>query len=492
MRTTGLKHKRRGLFFRLLLSIISGGLFIFAFPPFNLWLFAFFSLVPLIFAGKENDGKNFFFGLIAGLIFYSASFLWLSQLAGPLYLFLALYLSLYWGVFLYLVFALPEKNRIFIAGSLWFLLEIITSHLLTGFPWLSMGLSQWNCPYILKASSFIGIFGLSFLVITGNFTLFYSFRKTKILSWSFSVLCFIALVFSPLFTIPVSNNHKNYLNVLIIQPNINSSINTNYSHNIEKIKNLTSEELKKNKADIVIWPEGAYPDTITQNPELLDDLQTFTKKHSVGLILGSFTGNDKIYNSALLIEGERIQTHNKTHLAPYGEFIPGGRLKIISSLFEKLAGYIPYIEQSSELTPFSFKDINLGVLICFENIFPEISNSLIEKEMGIFIVITNDSWFGYSAGPYQHFAHNSIRAVETGRYFIISALSGISGIVAPDGTVKAIVKDNGESLYVNGSVFYAVPVLQNKTIYTITGDIPMFLLSVLFIGVAICRTRQKK
>lgn len=482
-----MKNKGIGFPFRFFLSIISGILVSFAFPPFNIWQLAFFSFIPLFIAGKENDGKNFFFGLIAGFCFYSISFFWLYQLAGPVYLLLALYLSLYWGIFLYLVFTLPESGRIFTAGSIWFLLELIMSYLLTGFPWLLLGLSQWNNPYMIKLAGISGIYGISFMVIIGNFTVLYSLRKRYLISWCISVTLFILLMFIPFYTFSKVEKSGQNLKIMVVQPNI-GVFTRNPDRDIELVKNLTLKYLQKERVDIIIWPEGVYPDIITD--DIIDDLKKFTGQFHTGLILGTFTGDEEeMYNSAIMIEKEDIQIYNKTHLVPYGEFIPAGRIKVISHIFEKIAGYIPYVKKGNKLSPFSFKDKKAGILICFENIFPDITRALTEKEIEIFIVITNDAWFGNSAGPYQHFAHNSIRAVETGRYFIQSSLTGISGIISPEGKVEKIVKKGKNYLFVDGVIVYDVPLMQGKTLYSIFGNIPLFMISIIFTGAVICRKK---
>ncbi|MCM8762551.1 MAG: apolipoprotein N-acyltransferase [Candidatus Omnitrophica bacterium] len=483
-----MKNKRSGLSFRFFLSIMSGILFVFAFPPFDIWQLAFLSLVPLLMAAKEDDGKNFFLGVISGFLFYSISFSWLYRLAGPIYFLIALYLSIYWGIFLYLIFGLPERGRIFTAGAVWFLLEIIVSYLLTGFPWLLLGLSQWKNPYLIKMAGMTGIYGLSFLVILGNFTILYSFRKRYLLSWIISLAVFAAVIFFPLSSFSSLHYGEN-LKIMVVQPNIDT-LNRSSVKDIEKIKAITLEYIRKEKVDIIIWPEGIYPDIITS--DIIDDLKKFTLQLNTGLILGTFTEQDgKMYNSAILIEGEDIQIYNKTHLVPYGEFIPGGRMKAINRIFERMAGYIPHLKRGSELTPFSFRDKKIGVLVCFENIFPEITATLTEEDAGVFIVITNDGWFGNSSGPYQHFAHNSIRAVETGRYFVQSSLTGISGVVSPDGTVEDIVNSDGNFLFVDGVSVCNIPMIKGKTFYSSFGDIPLFILSVLITGVAICKKTWK-
>ncbi|MCX8082157.1 MAG: apolipoprotein N-acyltransferase [bacterium] len=484
-----MKNKSTGFSLRLILSLTSGILFIFAFPPFNLWQIAFFSLIPLLIASREKDSKNFLIGLIGGFTFYSISFFWLYKLAGPVYLFLALYLSIYWGLFLYLIFVLPATGRIFTAGALWFFLEIIISYLLTGFPWLLAGLSQWNNSYLIKLAGIFGIYGLSFIVISGNFTIFYSFQKRHFVSWSISVIIFVTLFFSHFPQSLSTKNKGETLKVMVVQPNIDS-FHRNPEKDIEKAKTMTIEYLKKEKVDVIVWPEGIYPDIIIQNIDIINDLKKITKKYNVGIILGTFTGNDKeIFNSALLIEGENIQIYNKTHLVPYGEFIPGGRMKVITRIFEKMAGYIPYIKQGSELVPLSFRDRKIGVLICFENIFPYITATLTENEAELFVVITNDGWSKISTGPYQHFIHNPIRAVETGRYFIQSSLTGISGIISKNGSVENILSRSGSYLFIDGVIIQNIPVVQGKTLYSSFRDIPLFVLSVLITGLSICRKK---
>ncbi len=486
-----MKTDRKKSFFFSLILTIAGGIFLsYAFPPFDRWQFAFFALVPLLYAASGSSFKNFLFGTAAGFFFYAFSFSWLYNVAGPVYLLLAFYLSLFWGLFLYLVFALPEKGRIFTAASVWFLLEIIVSNLLTGFPWLLMGLSQWSNTAFLKIAGLSGIYGISFLLVLANFAVFYSFRKRHFWSWLAAAVVLAAAFLLPE-NIPYGKTIRSgTLSVMIIQPNLNSAEGRAIYSDLNATGILTIENLQNGKPDIVIWPESIFPDDIGAEPEIMDGLKALTEEHAFALILGAFTssGGD-FYNSALFVDRDKIRVYRKNHLAPYGEFIPGGRCLIIRNVFEKIAGYIPEVKHGRELAVFDVKGAKVAPLICFENIFPEMTCDFAREEAKVFAVITNDSWFGMSAGPYQHFAHNALRAAETGKYFIQCSITGISGVVSPSGISEAVVEKDGKKLFIEGVMFYDVPLIQGKTPYAQAGDIPLFILSLLFTGAALCRRK---
>lgn len=484
--------RKKSFFLCLSLSIAGGIILSFAVPPSVRWQIAFFALIPLLLSAEENSGKNFLFGMTAGFFFYAITLFWLYNVAGPIYLLLALYLSVYWGVFLYLVFALPEKGRIFTAAFIWCLLEIIMSGLLTGFPWLLLGISQWQNARILKIAGLFGIYGISFLLVLGNLTVFYALRKRYVVSFLVSVLIFTAVFFLPSEIIYGKIDNAGVLEVMLVQPNIDASLEENPYTTLKTVESVTFENLKNNKPDIVIWPEGSFPDNIDEYPDVLDGLKLLTEEQGFCLVLGTFSSADGgIYNSAFLVKGDNVQTYKKIRLVPYGEFILGGRYRFIRNVFEGIADYIPATKHGTELTLFTVDgEKKIAPLICFENVFPGMAGDFVRAGGELFVVITNDSWFGRSAGPHQHFAHNVIRAAETGRCFVQGSLTGISGVVSPVGVIENVVRKNGEKLFVNGGLFHNVPLVRGKTFYTQTGDVPLFMLSVIFTGVILCRRKR--
>lgn len=481
--------RKKSFLFCFSLSVATGIILSFSFPPSGRWYIAFFAIIPLLFSAEEKSWRNFLSGLIAGFVFYAITLSWLYNVAGVVYLLLALYLSIYWGIFLYLIFVLPEKGRVFTSAFIWYLLEIVVSGLLTGFPWSLLGTSQWQNRYLLKVAGLSGVYGISFLVILANLVFFYVFRKRYIVSSLISVIIFIGVFSLPGDTIYRSVTHTGFLNVMIVQPNIDASLQENPYTILKTIELLTFENFPERRQDIVIWPEGIFPDDIEEYPDVLEGLKAISKSNDFYLMLGTFTGTEKgVYNSALMVKGGEVQVYRKNHLVPYGEFILGARFRVIKNIYENIAGYIPTITPGNALTIFTMdRDRKIAPLICFENIFPEMARDYVRAGGEVFIVITNDSWFGRSVGPYQHFAHNVIRAAETGRYFVQSSLSGVSGVVSPFGTIEDTVQQNGEKLFVKGVLNTSIPLFDGETLYSQVGDIPLFILSVIFMGVILCR-----
>jgi len=485
--------RRKNLFFSLSCSIATGIILSFAFPPSATWQIAFLAMIPLLISAGEDSWRNLLSGITAGFVFYVIVLSWLYNVAGPIYLLLALYLSVYWGVFLYLVFALPEKGRIFTAAFVWCLLEIIMSGLLTGFPWLLLGVSQWQNGRILKIAGLCGTYGISFVIVLVNLTVFYAFRKRYVVSFFVSAIVLIGICFLPGQAVYHRISSTGSLNIMVIQPDIDASIEENPYTTLKVVEAVMFENMEKDRRpDIVIWPEGSFPDNIDEYSDVLDGLKTLCKENDFRLILGTFTGTEKaVYNSSLLVGGDSIQVYRKNRLVPYGEFILGGRCRVIRNIYEKIAEYIPVTIPGRELTLFTLGgNKKIAPLICFENVFPDMAGGYVREGGELFVVITNDSWFGRSAGPCQHFAHNALRAAETGRYFVQGSLSGISGVVSPAGVVENTIRQNGEELFVKGALYAAVPLVCGETFYSQTGDIPLFILSVIFTGVILCRHRR--
>lgn len=467
------------------MCILSPVLLYFSFPPFKFWYFALFSFIPVFLICKNNSFLHFFYGLLSGLVFYSLSLYWLKSVAGQIYLLLCFYLSIYWAIFLYLVFSFDIKKIIFLGGCIWVFLEIIVSNFLTGFPWLLLGLSQYCNPYILKIAKFTGIYGISFLVIAFNLFLFTLIKKNFSLQNLFFILFLIFLFL--IYKLPERKISKGNLNILLIQPNIiPSEIST--IENKEILISFLNKNLKDKKIDIIVLPEGVFQDNLFENKDLIEKLKKISIQNECSILFGSFTGLDRnIYNSGVFIKGKKLDVYNKIKLVPYGEFILGERFKFIKNTFLKIAGYQPYLKKGDEFKVFEYKNFNFSVLICYENVFSEFVNNFLKNGADFFIVITNDSWFGKSIGPYQHFYHNVFRGIETGRYFLQSALTGVTGIVNPEGKIEKILENRGEKLFIEGSLFYSLPVFYYETFYSKYGLYPFILFCLIITGIMICK-----
>jgi apolipoprotein N-acyltransferase len=179
---------------------------------------------------------------------------------------------------------------------------------------------------------------------------------------------------------------------------------------------------------------------------------------------------DGVWNSLLAIDsaGHLRASYDKVHLVPFGEYVP---LRSILPLPKITAGSI---DLSSGPGPRTLDLPGLpavGPSICYEDIFPEgVMDS--SRRPGWLLNVTNDAWFGFSSGPFQHFAMARVRSVEQGLPLVRSANNGISGVVDPYGRiVKRLALDDV------GVLDAELPTaLSKNTVYGSIGDWILLLL----------------
>jgi apolipoprotein N-acyltransferase len=208
---------------------------------------------------------------------------------------------------------------------------------------------------------------------------------------------------------------------------------------------LTEKDLKD--VDLVIWPETAVPFLLADTPEALQAIGAVLPS-GTSLLVGSarlveaFDANGarttRIYNSLLVINdlGEVIGGYDKIHLVPFGEYLPFqdflegfGVMQLTGVRGGFSAGTGPRllaVPGAPSASP----------LICYEIIFPDDVVDDTERPAWL-LNITNDAWFGSSAGPYQHVHQAQVRAVEQGLPVARAANTGISAMIDAHGRILA-------------------------------------------------------
>jgi apolipoprotein N-acyltransferase len=194
--------------------------------------------------------------------------------------------------------------------------------------------------------------------------------------------------------------------------------------------------------ELIVWPETALPFYPLGHP-LYRPVASFPFQHDLCLLAGAphreldEKGLVRYYNSALLIapdepEGRLAGIYHKQHLVPFGEYIPLRRLlpffaPVVETLGDFSPGTSPY--------PLACGERRLGILICFEAIFPRLARQVTVNGADLLINITNDAWFGPSNAPWQHLSMAALRAVENRRSLARAANTGISAFITPDGRI---------------------------------------------------------
>ena len=468
---------------RIPLSLLSATLLILSFPNFNLWIFAWFGFVPLFFAWKNTSKiKAFLLSYLTGLLFWFGIIYWLIHVTLPGMIILAGYLALYFAVFglLAKVFlARPDKSGVLFIPSFWCFLEYLRSYLFSGFPWALLGYSQFlNLP-VIQIADITGTWGVSFLVIMANVLIYRLINRSSTIRRPLYIfrfiLVFLVVIGYGIFKlasqgrVPASSEIK----ISAVQGNIPQYLKWEpraRSFILRKYFALTEAALKS-QPDLIIWPEAALPVVLQEEPQYYKQVQDFIRAKNKPLLFGAVTSSaEYFYNSALLLsdQGELMQQYDKLHLVPFGEYIPlRERLRFLEKVIP-----IGDFTSGSRYTIFNVNGLNFAVLICFEDLFPELASKFSRNGADFLVNITNDAWFGESSSPYQHLAASVFRAVETRRYLVRAANTGVSGFIAPTGKIISLVRGkNAKAIFVPGFKTETLSIVKtDSTFYARLGD----------------------
>lgn len=438
---------------------------------FSWWPLLLVCLVPLLACladGRLPLRRVFWFGLLTGLLFHLLQIYWIVPvlmtygglpwfLAVPALLLLAAYLAVYLALFALGFSLLVSRGGpltgIFGGAALWVGLDWVRSWLFSGFPWMDIGYGVWHLPFLLQAADLFGHAGYTFLVVAinalGYMLVFRQFpgRQT---AYAAAAVAAVVLVLGGYSV----NRWHHYRQVVaaaeapvigLVQGNVEQGRKWSPTEREKTVRNylaLSGGLVDSHRPELIVWPETALP-FYPHASELMGPVLGFVGSSRQPLLTGApwyevreADGNRLVfyYNGALLLNehGYEQGLYFKSHLVPFGEYVP------LQRLFPFLA---PLVEAAGNFTPGSIERplttgrIEAGVLICFESIFGALGRDWVNRGANLLVNVTNDAWYGRSSAPHQSWAMSVFRAVETRRSLVRAANTGISGIVDPLGRV---------------------------------------------------------
>ena len=499
-----------------ILAGISGILLILSFPSFNLYPLGWIGLIPLLIALQSTSTwkSAFLHGYFTGAIFFLGLVYWIILLYPFANIFLttfaclllAAYLALYFGIFSALLHGLPWKSGlsfIFLVAAIWIGLEWVRSWFLTGFPWGSMGYTQWNNLIAIQIASFTGVHGVSFIVVLLNATIAdlihtYFISKNQLTApktssrFTFHVLRFIpiAIVIACLaygaHTLSKSVEPPSDFKIALAPGNVPQTEKwdpTYLPQIFERYMNLV-KAADAEEPNLIVLPETALHGGIFifEGNVYLAKLKQILSEQQIHLLTGTHTALDgKMYNTVFLLSpaSEKLGSYSKMHLVPFGEYVPITRH--LPNFIQLPAGFES--GKSIDLFPIpNSENRQMGVVICFESVFPDLFRKFVKKGASVMGILTNDAWFDGTACPEQHLAMTPFRAVENRVAVFRCANGGISCIIDRFGRIVAppIQASDTEKFLIE-----RIPLSNHGgTVYTRYGDwfpILCFLVSVLLI-----------
>jgi apolipoprotein N-acyltransferase len=481
----------------ILSSILAGLLLALAYPRPDFAAIAWVALVPLCLC---LQARPFWSGFAAGVGFFGLVLYWLNIVMvtfgnlHPLlsllcYLVLVAYLSLFfagvtWGTD-YLCRRL-NLSRALIFPVLWVALEYLRAHVLTGFPWALLGYSQQSWLQAIQSADLFGVYGISYLIALVNVTIalvivsLREHRPMPRLAVTLSILLFSANLLYGAITLqqnPVDRERT--LTTTLVQGNIDQSIKWDpafVQSTVDRYRDLSLEAVREYKSELIVWPESATPFYYQDQSPLGEEVRQVAIGSQAALLFGSpayekrADGRWHFLNSAFLLgpQGETLGRSDKVHLVPFGEYVPLKKvLPFVNKLVEGIGDFSAGI-----IKPLHLGVDRIGILVCYEGIFPELARAYVNQGSDLLVNVTNDAWYGHSSAPFQHLSMARFRAIENRIWLVRAANTGISAFIDPTGQISGATP-----IFVTLSTTAKVGLGSRPTLYRSIGDaLPMAFL----------------
>ena len=477
-------QRRPQLGWSLAVFVLTAVLTCAAFPPYNAGEVAYaFALPALLWAYRRPPFKIFAGTVLAAqAVAWTVLLGWLHHvtwvglfLLGPFVggLIGVWYLAAWWTIpRLSGHRALIRIIVLFGLAALWVLLEWVRSTLFGGFPWLPLAASQWQRPLILQSASYAGSWSVSFVLMFFNLgAAAYAHRiffegvtglRKRSPEFSIALLLLMAGTF-PFLSDFLNQQRSRLARVALVQPYIpqaekwDAARSTQVLRTIEKV---TLDASRTGAPDFIVWPEAVTPWPLYRDANVAGWLTSVATVTGKPLLLGTVythgTGAAEAwYNGATVVDpvhGLSASPYAKRRLVPFGEFIP---LRPLFGWLEKVVPIGGDFDRGTDASPLAVPvgshQVAVGVLICYEDIFPDLARDSVRSGAEVLAVLSNNGWFGEGGAAYQHATHSVLRAVETRRPVIRCGNGGWSGWIDEFGNIRATLKDENDSVYFRGA-----------------------------------------
>ncbi|MGA7382782.1 MAG: apolipoprotein N-acyltransferase [Terriglobales bacterium] len=463
-----------------LLVLLSAGLQILVFPLPNLYLLGWVAIAPLVVALLRarppetlqiragikllpaKPLQAFLMAYVCGILWYAGTCYWIYDVMhqyggvntpaglGILILF-CMYLAIYHGVFGLLISLLAgnshfSRRALLLSPVVWVAVELARTRI-TGFPWDLLGTSQVDNIPLARIATVTGVYGLSFEIMVVNAALAAAFmvrheQRRKLLLATLGAA--VILQSGRLIPAPAIPSDRT---ATLVQANVPILEGSDWTREYftGTLRDLSRVSVTgQNSSHLVVWPESPAP-FYTSDPFFRDAVSNLARQANTWVLTGSIGvrnatmspgGATEIYNSAALVSpaGEWTSRYDKTHLVPFGEYVPFKRMfAFAGGLTKEVGDFSP----GTSRAPLDAGGTRLGVFICYESIFPDEVRQSANQGAQVFVNISNDGWYGDSGAYAQHLKQARMRAVENARWLLRDTNTGVTASIDPYGRVVA-------------------------------------------------------
>ncbi len=521
---------------RYYLPLLSAILLAVSIIPYYLLVTNFIFLIPLLFfIAKVDSWKDalkggIWFALPLYLItaYWMYTLLSVSFAAVFLYFAAVLYVSLFAVILIMLAYCIHARCRIpffIFLPFLWIVMEDVRTYGPFRITADHIANSMAIYPSLIQFIDMTGPHGITVWLIGANALIFgalSSFNKRKRRSFLYAFAAIIMVVLPALYSIFQwkTMKYEPDLRISMVQPNISQEMkfdNKKAPEIMNTMQSITQQALKQ-KPDLLVWPETAFPFTVqhwierTQRPSL-PEISALAQYSATPMLIGAEylrikTKDDYVsYNAALLMDsrGNITDYYGKLYPVPFAEEIPFKKILGMQRLAKKgILSRFGGFDAGDKFTLFEFerksvqqldqssateiqRKVRFSVLICYEGLYPELSRKFRKLGADFLICITNDSWFGHSLFPYWHARALRMRAIENRTSIVRCANTGVSSFYDPTGRMY-----QSTEIFTKSVVSGMITTTSVQTCYARYGDLIVYISYPILIIFLLCSIFRRK
>jgi apolipoprotein N-acyltransferase len=328
----------------------------------------------------------------------------------------------------------PTVGAVAAVPALWTLFEWVRGWAFTGVPWLALGYTQVDSP-LAGFAPVLGVYGVSFATALCAGLLY-----TSVVARAGRVVSVLALVLVlglgySLKQVEWTHPEGAPTSVSLLQGNVPQDLKFSpdrYAGTLATYKRL----IEGSRARLIVLPETAIPRFLDAvDPNYLRDIARIAVERDADILIGVplRDPDGRYFNSVISVGASPTQRYDKSHLVPFGEFVPPGFAWVVKTFAIPLSDFS---RGPASPEPLTLAGQRVAPDICWEDAFgEEIIRQL--PRATLLVNVSNVAWFGDSLAPAQHLQISRMRAIETGRYMLRATNTGVTAIVDPRGRVAA-------------------------------------------------------
>lgn len=409
---------------------------------------------------------------------------------------IAFALSAQSGIFAFAAFGVKNFcawRRAFLLGLLWYFLEYAFA-VAPGFPWLPLAgaLAQW--PLFIQGADMVGAYLLGALWFASVLLCFGQCLRPRIAGIALMAILTAYGAWRMKETpVDLWPQGSETMGALMVEGNVDQNrkwVPAFQKDTLSLYLRLTSDGLQATETffdaerPLIIWPETAMPFFYERSPMLAKELADSVKELDCPLLFGApgveksgDSKKDAMFNRAFLLgpDGNILSHYDKKHLVPFGEYTPAWlKLDFLEPLLQGVGIY----SEGNSAKPLAYDNLALGLLICYEGIFPWLAQERVAAGANLLVDISNDGWFGQTPAARQHLYLTALRCVEQGRWLLRATNTGLSAVVDSRGRVLLT-----GPMFKAGFLPCRARLLEMRTVYYYLADWLPFLALAVFCGI---------